>query len=239
MRDHQTAFDYLTGALTSGQRPDAVGRKFTPEGAPLSCPGYTTVCHVDPGSEAFRALVEAQNALKAGPLAQVFTFVPPASLHMTIFEGVIDYSRTPERWPAHLPLDASVDQAAEDAHSRLQGAADLDIGFKVRPVKVFGGFTVGMAGASEAEETRLRATRNQLRDSLNLHRPDHDAYQFHITLAYLLRWLSAEEAQQVIALSGDVTDRLEQQMPELSLGPIELCTFETMHRFDPILRLGQ
>ena len=62
MRDDQTAFDYLTGALTGGARPDAVGRKFTPDGTPLSCPGFTTVCHVEPASDAFLALVQAQGS---------------------------------------------------------------------------------------------------------------------------------------------------------------------------------
>lgn len=237
MRDAQTAFDYLTGALTGGPQPYAVGRKFTREGAPLSCPGYTTICHVDPASKPFQALVQAQEALKAGPLAQAFTFLPPASLHMTIFEGVIDYSRHQERWPGHLPLDAPVAHCADDAKARLKKAT-LDIAFSVRPLGIFAGFSVSMAGATKPEEGRLRKTRNSLRDTLNLHRPDHDAYQFHITLAYLLRWLSADEARQVITLSQGVGDQLVQQMPELSLGPIELCTFETMHRFDPVLHLG-
>lgn len=231
MRESEMAFRYLTGERTGGERPDAVGKKFTPDGAPLSCPGFTTICHVDPGSEAFAALVDAQERLKAGPQAGAFTFMPPDSLHMTIFEGVIDYSRAPDRWPGHLPTDASIGQVAEDARSQLQGR-DLKTTFVARPVEVFAGFTVGMTGATEAEETRLRQTRDTLRDALNIHRPDHDSYQFHITLAYLLRWLSAEEARQVIDLSREVTETLLAQIPALTLGPIELCRFETMHHFE-------
>lgn len=236
MRNDQAAFEYLTGTLTGGARPDSVGRKFTPEGAQLSCPGYTTICHVDPVSDAFQALVQAQDALKAGPTAQAFTFMPPASLHMTIFEGVIDYSRSPERWPRHLPLDAKIEHCADDAKTRL-AAANFDTMFTVRPIGIFAGFSVSMTGATEQKEALLRKARNRLRDTLNLHRRDHDAYQFHITLAYPLRWLSADEAVQVIGLSRNVADRLVQHMPELSLGPMELCTFETMHRFDPIMHL--
>lgn len=231
MRDSELAFRYLTGERTGGKRPDAVGKKFSPDGAPLSCPGFTTVCHVDPSSDAFVALVAAQERLKAGPLAGAFTFMPPDSLHMTIFEGVIDYSRTQTRWPQHLPTDAPIGQVAEDARSRLQGR-NLETTFVARPVEVFAGFSVGMTGATEVEETRLRQTRNTLRDALNIHRPDHDSYQFHITLAYLLRWLSVEEARQVIALSREVTETLLAQIPELTLGPIELCQFETMHHFE-------
>lgn len=236
MRDDRTAFDYLTGALTGEARPDAVGRKFTPDGAPLSCPGFTTVCHVEPASDAFLALVQAQEALKAGPLAQAFTFMPPDSLHMTIFEGVIDYSRSSERWPRHLPLDATIEHCADDAKTRLT-AAQHNAAFKARPTGIFAGFSVSMAGATDQQEAALRETRNHLRDTLNLHRQDHDAYQFHITLAYLLRWLNAAEAQHVIALSLAVGERLCQHLPEVTLGPIELCSFETMHRFDRIMYL--
>ena len=236
MRDDQTAFDYLTGALTGGARPDVVGRKFTPDGTPLSCPGFTTVCHVEPASDAFLALVQAQEALKAGPLAQAFTLMPPDSLHMTIFEGVIDYSRSPERWPRHLPLDATIEYCAGEAKTRL-AAARHNAAFTVQPTGIFAGFSVSMAGATDHQDASLRETRNHLRDTLNLHRPDHDACQFHITLAYLLRWLNADEAQHVIGLFRDVADRLFQHMPEVTLGPIELCTFATMHRFERIMYL--
>lgn len=237
MRDDQRALEYLTGVLTGGERPAAVGLKFTEDGAPLACPGYTTICHVNPTSDAFRALVAAQNALKAGPLASAYTFMPADSLHMTIFEGVIDYSRTTDRWPGHLSLDATIAEAEEDASARLKGHP-CQQEFKLRPVEVFGGFTVSMTGATEREENGLRMTRNALRDALNLHRPDHDAYQFHITLAYLLRWLSPDEAQEVIEISHAATKALFNEMAELSLGPVELCSFETMHRFDPIMSLG-
>lgn len=237
MRDDERAIDYLTGALTGGARPAAVGLKFTEEGAPLACPGYTTICHVDPASDAFRALVAAQDALKAGLLASAFTFMPADSLHMTIFEGVIDYSRTADRWPAHLSLDATIAEATKDAAARLK-EHPCQQEFKLRPVEVFGGFTVGITGATDDEETGLRKTRNALRDALNLHRPDHDAYQFHVTLAYLLRWLSRDEAQEVVDVSHSVANALLQDMPTLTLGPVELCSFETMHRFDPIMSLG-
>ena len=237
MRDDQSAFDYLTGALTGGPRPAAVGQKFTEDGAPLACPGYTTICHVDPASDAFLALVAAQDTLKAGPLASAFTFMPADSLHMTVFEGVIDYSRTGDRWPGHLSLDATIAETTEDAAARLKGHT-WQQKIKVRPVDVFAGFTVGIVGSTEHEENGLRLTRNALRDAINLHRPDHDAYQFHITLAYLLRWLNRDEAREVIEVSHTAAKVLLSDMPELTLGPVELCSFETMHQFTPIMSLG-
>ena len=231
MRDRATATRYLTGALTGGDRPDAVGRKFTPDGAPLTCPGHTTLCHVAEGSEAFAALVAAQEQLRSGPHADAFTFMPPQSFHMTIFEGVIDYARRADRWPRHLPLDASIDAVIEDAQKRLTGLG-LPKEIVVRPMGIFAGFSVSMSGADDAAETLLRETRNTLRDASNILRPDHASYEFHITLGYPLRWLSQEEAIAVADASADIGQTLRQQMPRLTLGPVELCRFDTMHHFE-------
>jgi hypothetical protein len=231
MTDHERAFDYLTGALTGGAAPSAVGLKFTPDGQPLTCRGNMTICHVDPRSKPFAALVDAQDQLKAGLLADGFTFLPPESFHMTIFEGVIDYARTSDRWPGHLPNEASVDTVTMDFADRLQ-----DIGLTrtviAHPTGIFGGFSVRMSGADKSEEALLRLTRDQLQAATNLVRPDHDAYGFHITLAYNLRWFSPEEARSIIALSDRVGAELIERVPRIVLGPVEFCTFETMHHFE-------
>lgn len=237
MRNEETALPYLTGALTGGDRPDAVGRKFTPQGAPLRCPGYTTLCHIDRQSDAFAALVAAQDALKAGPLADAFAYLPPESFHMTIFEGVIDYARTPERWPQHLPIDAGIDVVTADAQSRLRELG-LPKAFSVRPTGVFAGFSVHMAGLDETAETSLRRTRDQLRAASNIKRPDHASYQFHITFGYLLRWLSQQEAEAVLELSTRVGETLTQTAPVVPLSEVELCQFETMHHFQTLTRLA-
>lgn len=231
MTNHERAFDYLTGALTGGDAPSAVGLKFTADGQPLTCRGNTTICHVDPRSKSFAALKDAQDQLKSGRLADGFTFLPPESFHMTIFEGVIDYARTTDRWPGHLSNDAAVDIVTDDFADRLQ-----DIGLTrtviARPTGIFGGFSVRMSGVDKGEEALLRLTRDQLQAATNLVRPDHDTYEFHITLAYNLRWFSPEDARSIIALSDKVGAELVERVPRIVLGPVEFCTFETMHHFE-------
>lgn len=230
MTDHDRAFAYLTGALTGQDNPDAVGLKFTPDGQPLTCRGNTTICHIDRPSDAFDALVAAQDRLKAGPLADGFAFLPADSFHMTIFEGVIDYARTTDRWPGHLPTDVPVDTVTEDFARRLRNVG-LAKQFSASPTGIFGGFSVRMTGADASEEALLRLTRDQLQTATNLVRPDHDAYGFHITLAYNLRWFSAEEARAIIALSDEVGSELVKRLSRITLGPVEFCAFETMHQF--------
>ena len=54
---------------------------------------------------------------------------------------------------------------------------------------------------------------------------------FHITLAYLIHWLPEHAARDVQALADEIyvtylSDCL------FDLGPVEFCTFETMHHFE-------
>jgi len=227
------ALDYLSGALTGGAQPDAIGKKFAADGTVLTDPGCTTICHVDPSSPAFAALTRAQEALKAGPFAKDFAFLPPASFHMTIFDAFIESGRSRERVPAHLPEEATVNEIIEDASARVE---DLVIAqeFQARPVGIFGGFSVSMTGKNAAAEQLLRKTRDQLSDTLKIRKSDHDAYRFHITLAYNLRWFQPYEALQIIALSDQVGRHLVEEIEFIDLGPVEFCSFETMHHFEPL-----
>lgn len=59
MTDHDRALAYLTGALTGGTIPDNVGRKFTPDGQPLTYRGNTIICHVGSVSDAFASIAPA------------------------------------------------------------------------------------------------------------------------------------------------------------------------------------
>ena len=227
------ALDFLTGALIGGAQPDAIGKKFAADGTVLADPGCTTICHVDPSTPAFAALTRAQDALKAGPFAKDFAFLPPASFHMTIFDAFIESGRSRERVPAHLPEEATVDEIIQDASARLDGLV-IAKQFQARPVGIFGGFSVSMTGKNTAAEQLLRKTRDQLSDAMQIRRSDHNAYRFHITLAYNLRWFQPDEALHIIALSDQVGRQLVEEIGFIDLGPVEFCSFETMHHFEPL-----
>lgn len=237
MIDTALAFRYLTGALDGGDRPAAVGRKFDSAGRVLPFAGNTTLCHLDPASPVFRAVSAAQARLRGGPLADAYTFMPPASFHMTVFEGITDQSRTADRWPGHLPLNAPVEQVTQDFAGNLKRLG-LPRGFRVRPEGIFGGFCVSLTGADAAAEGDLRKARDRLQQATNLIRPDHAQYRFHITLAYLLRWLSPDEARQVVALSQDVGAELRDEIATIPLGPVEFCRFQDMYHFERLAFLS-
>lgn len=233
--DRTTAKKYLTGELTGGECPSAVGQKFQADGVVMPFPGNTFICHIDEASVAHAALSAAQQRLMAGPCHRAFSFLPPSSFHMTVFEGVTDLARSAPEWPRTLPSDAPVSAVTEAFMVATQGLAlPRDISIKLDTI--FGGFSVRVSGATDEEEHRLRGARSTLREATGIHKPDFESYGFHITLGYLLRWLAPEEAELVLNLSDEVANALIDTVPTMTLKEVTFCTFDDMHAFLPVRR---
>ncbi len=233
----EASLRYLTGAGSALPRPSAVGEKFTETGAVLSFAGNTFICHIPPDGAAHAALTHAQARLQAGPLAGAFTFLPPSSFHMTVFEGICDAHRHDDRWPQDVDPALSVDAVSAQFLPQVQGLP-LPVASMVRAHGIFGGFSVSLTGATPAEDAALRAARDTLAAATGIHRANHDAYEFHITLAYLIRWLTADEAAQVMDLAADVHADLLLAAPGIALAGVEFCRFDDMHAFPLLERLS-
>lgn len=240
-----STIDKLTGPATRGDRPRAItppggGGKFSPEGAPLPFSGNTILCHIDPASPAHRALVEMQERCKAADWAANFAFLPPASFHMTVFEGVCMNPIYRDDWPRDLPQEASRDKVSQLLLDRL---CDLRLPSRaiVKPVGVRhnAGIGVLVAGVDEANELALRDTRRQLSEAMGFRPANFAGYHFHITLAYLLHWLDEDIARRVGEEVEAALRDLAETVPEIELGPPEFCNFDTMHEFVPIRLLGR
>ncbi|TNJ44422.1 DUF1868 domain-containing protein [Phaeobacter sp. B1627] len=230
---------FLTGASADTSRPRAItepgqGGKFTPDGAPLPFPGNTVICHIDPASDAHAALCDMQVEVRASDFGALFTYLPPSSLHMTVFQGI---SPGEQNWPRGIRPEASRDEVTAEFYDRLieQG---LPSHHQVRARGLYAGHSVTLEGADATEEARLRATRLSLRDLTGLRHDHFDTYTFHSTLGYLLRWLDASEASDLISFSDEVFARHRDRLSRIDLGPLELCNFETMHHFEPVAILS-
>ena len=151
-----------------------------------------------------------------------------------VFEGVCDAdsSEGADRWPTCITRDAplaQINQTFETASSFVS----LPTQQNVRPTGLFGGLSVALSGRSPLAEASLRRTRRVLRDVSGIFAKDFAAFDFHITLAYPLRWLTLAEANAAIDHAERIFERLVMQVPDFSLGAVEVCTFENMHAFSP------
>lgn len=207
-----------------GQRYDA-GR-FLPES------GNTVVCHLDRSHPAHQAVLTARARMQALPEANKFLFTPVASLHMTVFEGVIETRRIPGAWPAPLALDTSVDAVTDHLMTRLSGLPSLP-GFAVRPV---GLLPTGLAldGVTAADQAALQAARAALTKPFQYRHADHDSYGFHMTFAYPLDWLSDAATAVWQAECPAILADLTAAVPMLPLRSPAFCRFADMTHFEEL-----
>lgn len=60
-----------------------------------------------------------------------------------------------------------------------------------------------MRPSSDEENTRLRTMRDDLSKTINLRQPNHDEYEFHISIAYIVNDLKEGEAERIRSVMDD------------------------------------
>ncbi|WP_029073674.1 DUF1868 domain-containing protein [Kaistia adipata] len=219
-------------ASANAAPPRHLGRRYDRDGTFLNEPGNTIVCHLVEGSASQAAIVEVRRRMLAMPDAGRLAFTPVSSLHMTLFQGILEDRRDPPFWPTDMPRDASIDAMTTHYLDRLAGFAAREP-FAVEIVDVVPtGLTV--AGATAADRRAMKAWRDALAETFGYRHPDHDDYVFHVTLAYVIEWLPEERLEAWQDLFDECLALLR-RAPRLELRPPAFCSFEDMKHFE-ILR---
>ncbi|TGQ45981.1 DUF1868 domain-containing protein [Mesorhizobium sp. M00.F.Ca.ET.216.01.1.1] len=228
----------LAGFFT-GSNPSPhvhLGTRYDATGDFLIEPGNTVVCHLVGGSASEAVVLDVRERMRAMPDADRLAFTPVSSLHMTLFQGIIEYRRRFPYWPQDVPLDTSIDDMTRLYLERLNGFKGRGA-FKIRVIDVVPtGLTV--AGASDEDERIMRAWRDALSVPFGYRHPDHDNYAFHITFAYQIWRLDDDRAPQWQDLFDDCLSLLARQAPVIDLRPPAFCGFRDMRQFEELLVLG-
>jgi len=209
-----------------------IDQKFEPDGSLRYFPGNCIICHLHPESALYRALLIVYNKFADQPFAPLYTMLPPASWHMTIFEGVCDQIRKSGFWPDDMSSDASLTSCSALFNKKL---VKFDLGIEP-PFRMAvegwetlkDGIAVRVVSASAAEESRLRQLRDRLSELLGIRHPTHDTYVFHVSVAYLLRHLNQEESQDIWAFLQDHRSALP---GVFELGAPEFCLFDDVSAY--------
>lgn len=231
--------DYVTGSLPGdGKLPVSItqpdgGGKFSPSGHVLRYPGNTFLCHVDHKSQAHEVLVELQNKIKNSPFSHRLTYLPTDSFHMTVFQGRSPYHPDKTHWPDGEPISLSRDEQVQKMCDQSK-TLDFPKSHRVKIDNLYTLHSLTISGADAENEASLRAIRSKLRDITKINPPGFDRYVFHMSLAYFITFVEESEARDIMALSDELSGQLIAQMPEITLGPIELCVFDNMHHFKPV-----
>ena len=209
----------------------AVGAKFHPDGSVRTFPGNTVISFVPADSHIYREAVWAQNQLRPLPFAHKFGFLPPSSFHMTVFELLCDQVRRSERWSAQLPLDMTLGETDTffiNTVPPVPRPASLRMHYAyLDPISC----ALYLEAADVETTNALRRYREQLAQATGIRFPDHDRYQFHISLAYRLIELSDEEQTELDALLARLDQRLQQSFGLFEAPPPTLTFFDDMFDF--------
>ena len=216
-------------------RPPHAGVRFEESGRFLRERGNTIVSHVVEGSQTHNALLEIRQRMMALPHADHFAFTAPGSLHMTLAQGVLETRRREQYWPEGFDLDAPVDDVTAAYLERFAGFPDHGA-FSVR-VDAMSPLGLVVCGATPEDEATMRRWRDATCELFGYRHPDHDDYEFHITIAYLARWLPEEALGTYESALEDMLAHLNRTNPLLELGEPALCSFEDMNHFEPLLYL--
>jgi len=172
--------------------------------------------------------------LRATEAWAAFAWLPPSSLHMTLFDGLLHDRREQGFWPLDLAGDADAGAADAFMLEQLARVAPPGAGL-LAEVRGAHGLEGGGLGLSvvPSDEAGVRGYRDRVAAAVGLlERPGHGSYPFHITLAYQIAWpeLAASEAFNAVLEAG-LADLIA--TGPIALGPGEVCLFDDMTHFAP------
>ena len=213
--------------------PAHLGSRYNLAGTFLPEPGNTIVCHLQPGSATEAALVDARARYLAMPEAGQLAFTPISSLHMTLFQGIIEGRRALPYWPADVSLDTPIPEMTRIFTDRLKA-------FEAAPafnVTVTEALPTGLhlEGATHADRAAIAAWRNRFADLLGYRHPDHDTYVLHITFAYVIERFDTAALSAWQTMLDDVAADIRARAPVLHLNPPAFCSFADMNHFEELL----
>lgn len=221
---------------TNPTPPSHLGTRYDATGTFLPEPGNTIVCHLESDSVTDRVLRAARAMYQTMPEADHLAFTAPESLHMTLFQGIIEYRRTQPYWPTDIAADTPIDTMTEVFLERLAPYAG-NAPFKVEVIDALPtGLTV--RGVTAEDRQIMAAWRNDLADLLGYRHPDHETYEFHITFAYVRQRFDDAALPAWQQMLDEALAMIRTEAPILELRAPAFCSFIDMNWFEELLPLA-
>lgn len=167
------------------------------------------------------------------PGAEKLAFTAQSSLHMTLFQGVIETRRAQPYWPQDIPVETPVDDMTAIFMDRLAGFHPGDA-FSVEVIHATPlGLTVGPV--TERDRVILKDWRDRLADLLGHRHPDHETYVFHITFAYMIERFDDQTMAAWVPFLEAVAKDIRERAPVIEVRAPAFCAFDDMNHFEELL----
>lgn len=178
--------------------------KFKENGEFNHFPGNTVVANLYTKQDLMEVVDIIQSRYRELPFIDKFTLTPRNSIHMTVIELLCHENRETEFWSSNLPLDTPLQEIHDYFAKQLEIFPLLD------------------------EEIRTYVS-----EKAGVRFPNHDRYQFHISIGYLRIPLTEEEEEEFIKVRAELTEILLEKIPTITVNRIDYTVFEDMRQFVP------
>lgn len=178
--------------------------KFKENGEFNHFPGNTVVANLYTKQDLMEVVDIIQSRYRELPFIDKFTLTPRNSIHMTVIELLCHENRETEFWSSNLPLDTPLQEIHDYFAKQLEIFPLLD------------------------EEIRTYVS-----EKAGVRFPNHDRYQFHISIGYLRIPLTEEEEEEFTKVRAELTEILLEKIPTITVNRIDYTVFEDMRQFVP------
>lgn len=219
-------------SLNPGPIPH-LGQRYDTGGTFLTERGNTVVCHLVESSEVWAAIHDARARFTAMAGAEKLAFTAASSLHMTLFQGIIETRRAMPYWPSDVPVETPVDDMTAIFMDRL---ARFEPG-EAFAMEVIHATPNGLTldGVSARDRTILKDWRNRFADLLGYRHPDHETYVFHITFAYMIERFDDQTMAAWVPFLDAVASEIRRRAPVIEMRSPAFCAFDDMNHFEELL----
>jgi len=165
-----------------------IGTKFNEDGTPRFYPGNTVISFLDHGTAAWEAFIAIRSMLVCADMSRCATLMPDKSIHMTVFEGVCHNARRPEVWTNHLPLDCRLEETDELMEKAIASVKPLGaVNMRMDHIYLGIGSSIQLVPDTEADAAELKRYRDECAAATGIRFPNHDRYEYHITMCYFTK----------------------------------------------------
>ena len=220
---------FLAGKL-EGYTLKGAENKFDDRGNPLPFPGCTIICNIPLNTNLSDQIISFQKNIENFNPKKTYFYLPPSSFHMTLFDCCNFNTKDTNYWPSDIDPDMDYKDIAVELNRRIQNYI-FPKEFNLKLKMFFGGYSIILEPYSEKDEKILRNCRDELSSLLKIKFENHQRYNFHITLAYILRELNQIEINNLIEFNKKLSLDFRKKISKITFTKPQMCTFKDMLEF--------
>lgn len=205
--------------------------------------GNSLVTQIEKGSELYTELVGIRDELVKSRFGNDVIPLPVNSYHVTILNGTNETQaqRKYGFFPEDMPLESSIFDVHQHFYKKLKDAYESGA-IKIKPItfKIVGidtkyGFSPTLVPATEEDNKYLWELREEFSKLLKIKRPSFYKDSFHISMAYLYKKFTPEQAK---AYQEFATQQFEgMKNKTFTINHVEFVVFNDMLSYSPLLEM--